>query len=207
MAGAALDFARGEAARNAPPYVTAAAAECFATLWARGYVDACAADAHDAAVRRGRDAVVAVAAAGGAAIVATTLSCLLAELSGVGRTHLGVARARAPRRRGGLVGRRWRRGGAVACRCVGGVREGSSSPRERERWRGLTQKHTGAVAFGLVSQAAQHAKATGTIPSEATNAALLCESAPSPGTRATRRRTRGSVVSGRLARPPRRVSR
>ena len=75
MAAAALDFARGEAARNAPPYVTAAAAECFATLWARGYVDACTTDAHDAAVRRGRDAVVAVAAAGGAAIVATTLSC------------------------------------------------------------------------------------------------------------------------------------
>ena len=38
-------------------------------------------------------------------------------------------------------------------------------------------KNTGAVAFGLVSQAAQHAKATGTIPAEATNAALLCESA------------------------------
>ena len=37
--------------------------------------------------------------------------------------------------------------------------------------------HAGAVAFGLVSQAAQHAKATGTIPAEATNAALLCESA------------------------------
>ena len=110
MAGAALDFARGEAARNAPPYVTAAAAECFATLWARGYVDACAADAHDAAVRRGRDAVVAVAAAGGAAIVATTLSCLLAELSGVGRTHLGVARARRAAARHRFGG-----GGAVAC--------------------------------------------------------------------------------------------
>ena len=103
-------FARGEAARNAPPYVTAAAAECFATLWARGYVDACAADAHDAAVRRGRDAVVAVAAAGGAAIVATTLSCLLAELSGVGRTHLGVARARRAAARHRFGG-----GGAVAC--------------------------------------------------------------------------------------------
>jgi hypothetical protein len=110
MAAAALDFARGEAARNAPPYVTAAAAECFATLWARGYVDACAADAHDAAVRRGRDAVVAVAAAGGAAIVATTLSCLLAELSGVGRTHLGVARARRAAARHRFGG-----GGAVAC--------------------------------------------------------------------------------------------
>ena len=110
MAAAALDFARGEAARNAPPYVTAAAAECFATLWARGYVDACAADAHDAAVRRGRDAVVAVAAAGGATIVATTLSCLLAELSGVGRTHLGVARARRAAARHRFGG-----GGAVAC--------------------------------------------------------------------------------------------
>ena len=110
MASAALDFARGEAARNAPPYVTAAAAECFATLWARGYVDACATDAHDAAVRRGRDAVVAVAAAGGAAIVATTLSCLLAELSGVGRTHLGVARARRAAARHRFGG-----GGAVAC--------------------------------------------------------------------------------------------
>ena len=110
MAAAALDFARGEAARNAPPYVTAAAAECFATLWARGYVDACAADAHDVAVRRGRDAVVAVAAAGGAAIVATTLSCLLAELSGVGRTHLGVARARRAAARHRFGG-----GGAVAC--------------------------------------------------------------------------------------------
>ena len=81
-----------------------------ATLWARGYVDACAADAHDAAVRRGRDAVVAVAAAGGAAIVATTLSCLLAELSGVGRTHLGVARARRAAARHRFGG-----GGAVAC--------------------------------------------------------------------------------------------
>ena len=55
-------------------------------------------------------------------------------------------------------------------RCVGGVLDASTASRGHVT-------HAGAVAFGLVSQAAQHAKATGTIPAEATNAALLCESA------------------------------
>ena len=158
---------------------------------------------------------MAVAAAGGATIVATTLSCLLAELSGVGRTHLGVARARraAARHRfggGGAVAcgaclaflrrrvrersHRWRRGEGLPFHVstersrVDGVAPIAHVVAERERDH---QEHTGAVAFGLVSQAAQHAKATGTIPAEATNAALLCESA-CLGTRATRRRTRGS---------------
>ena len=160
-------------------------------LGARGYVDACAADAHDAAQSRGDAApVVAVAAAGGAAVVAPTLSCLLAELSGVGRTRGCGARA------GGGAAPVWRRRrGRVRClggvfpRRVDGVEGLSRRCREQERDpasmarsspgkaspRG--KKHTGAVAFGLVSQAAQHAKATRTIPSEATNAALLCESA------------------------------
>ena len=145
MCAAALNFARGEAARNAPHYVAAAAAKCFATLWARGYVDACAVDSQDVAVRRGRDAVVAVASSGDASIVAKTLCCLLAELSGTGRTHLGVARARRAAAR-----HRFGAGGAIAC---------------------------GAVAFGLVSQAAGHARRTGAVAPEAAPAALLCESA------------------------------
>ena len=87
--------------------------------------------------RRGRGA------AGGAAIVATTLSCLLAAPSGVGGRTC-VARARR----------------AAAARHRPGARRG---PRVRS-------------ALGLVSQAAQHAKARA-IPAEATNAALLCESA------------------------------
>ena len=49
----------------------------------------------------------------------------------------------------------------------------------RRRGTGLEAAARSRVAsrLGLVSQAAQHAKATGTIPAEATNAALLCESA------------------------------
>ena len=62
--------------------------------------------------------------------------------------------------------------------------------------------HAGAVAFGLVSRAAQHAKATGTIPAEATNAALLCESALSWDAGDARPRARAAELSGRLARPP-----
>ena len=118
-----------------------------------------------------------VAAAGGAAIVATTLSCLLAELSGVGRTHSGAARARRGRRRGAGSEEAARSRGAVAFGLVSRPR--STRPRvqypqklqmppssarapcpgtraTRARTRGRAIPPSGAVGWTLVWTTAHH---------------------------------------------------
>ena len=155
--------ARGEVAAQRPAlHVTAAAARRFATLWARGYVDDGVLRTRTTRPYRGAlgDAVVAVWPRAARRSWRLYLVCWRSCRASEGRTW--GARARGGRRRGTGLERRGR------VRCVGGVRNAT------RRWRHGDSRR---LAFGLVSQAAQHAKATGTIPAEATNAALLCESA------------------------------